>query len=61
MDIRTNFFSEGAVMHWNRLAREMVESLSLEVFKKCARVAFRGMMGVGLTVGLCDLSSLFHP
>lgn len=33
LDIRKNFFTGGAVRHWNR---ERVKSLSLEVFKTCS-------------------------
>ena len=46
------------VTHWNKLPREVVELLSLEVFKDCMHVAPRdtvGMLGVGWQLDLVIL------
>ncbi|KFV47352.1 hypothetical protein N341_12800, partial [Tyto alba] len=43
-DIRKHFFTERVVKCQNRLPKKAIESLSLEVFKRCVAVVLRDMV-----------------
>ena len=58
MDIRKKFFPERVVRHWNRLPREVMDSLSPEV---ALRDMVSGHGEDGQMVGLGELSGLFQP
>ena len=44
LDMWKNFFTERVVRHWNRLSREVVESPSLEVFRKRVGTALQDVV-----------------
>ena len=61
LDIRKHLFSRRVVMQRNRLPRDVVESLSLEVSRNRVDVALRDMVsghggdGLGLGLGIIEL------
>lgn len=47
VDFRKNFFYERVVRNWNQQPREVVESLSLEMFKKHFSAVLRDVLQWG--------------
>ena len=66
MDVRRSIVFKRVVRCWNGLPSEVVEWLSLGVYKNHVEVTLRGMWlsghnGDGLIAGLHDLKDLFQP
>lgn len=66
LDIRNNLLTGSVVKHWKTLPKEVVESQSLEVFRRCVDDVLRNMFRCGLgsvrlRVGLDDFKALFKP
>ena len=66
MNVRKNNFSKRVIRCWDGLPREIVESPSLEVFKKHLDVILKEVVlweniGGRWTIGLDDLGGLLQP
>jgi len=44
LDKGKNFFMDRIIKHWNRLLREVMQSLAKEVCKRCMEVALTDMV-----------------
>ena len=56
LDIKKNNLSRRVVRHWNRLSRTVVESLSLDVFKKSVDMALQDYVRKKKNEGRCERS-----